>query len=139
MIYLIKLVVLFLTLLKCTHQADLNIGRLFIEFKDDYYYYYFYFTAIIGGGIGGTSCAYFIKEIFKDLVNLDVYEGNKIGGRLSTVIMSDGNEYETGGSVIHERNKYMSNFLTNFGKLLVIYILKVQTVFNFIEIRTSKT
>lgn len=80
-------------------------------------YNFFYFTAIIGGGIGGTSCAYFLKEMFKDLVNLDIYEGNKVGGRLATVIMSDGNEYETGGSVIHQRNKYMSNFVSYLGKL----------------------
>jgi len=91
-----EMVIWFLTLLKCTYQSDFNI-------------------AIIGGGIGGTSCAYFLKEIFKDLVNLDIYEGNKVGGRLATVIMKDGNEYETGGSVIHQRNKYMSNFVSNFG------------------------
>jgi len=82
----------------------------------------FYFTAIIGSGIGGTSCAYFLKEMFKDLVNLDIYEGNKVGGRLATVIMSDGNEYETGGSVIHQRNRYMSNFVTNLGKLSNVHI-----------------
>jgi len=74
-------------------------------------------TAIIGGGIGGTSCAHFLREIFKDLVKIDLYEGNKIGGRLATVMMNDGNEYETGGSVIHKRNKYMSNFVNNLGKL----------------------
>jgi len=116
-----------LTLLKCTHQADLNIGRSYrywikswtLNFKC----YNFYFTAIIGSGIGGTSCAYFLKEIFKDLVNLDIYEGNKVGGRLATVMLSDGNEYETGGSVIHQRNRYMSNFVTNLGKLENIHII----------------
>ncbi|XP_060835997.1 prenylcysteine oxidase 1-like isoform X1 [Rhopalosiphum padi] len=94
--YLMEMVIWFLTLLKCSYQSDFNI-------------------AIIGGGIGGTSCAYFLKEIFKDMVNLDIYEGNKVGGRLATVIMKDGNEYETGGSVIHQRNKYMSNFVSNLG------------------------
>lgn len=94
--YSLETVIWLLLLLKSTDQSDLNI-------------------AIIGGGIGGTSCAYFLKEIFKDLVNLDIYEGNKVGGRLATVIMSDGNEYETGGSVIHQRNKYMSNFVSYLG------------------------
>lgn len=74
----------------------------------------FIIIAIIGGGIGGTSCAYFLREILKDLVKIDIYEGNKVGGRLATAIMNDGNEYETGGSVIHSRNKYMSDFVSHF-------------------------
>lgn len=78
--------------------------------------------AIIGGGIGGTSCAYFLRDLFKDSVQIDLYEGNQIGGRLATVIMSDGNEYETGGSVIHQRNKYMSDFVRNLGELYELYI-----------------
>lgn len=81
------------------------------------------FVAIIGGGIGGTSCAYFLREIFKDLAKIDVYEGNKVGGRLATVVMNDGNEYETGGSIIHQRNKYMSDFVTNLGKVCQISLL----------------
>lgn len=79
-------------------------------------FFFFFFAAIIGGGIGGTSCAYFLREIFKDLAKIDVYEGNKVGGRLATIVMNDGNEYETGGSIIHQRNKYMSDFVTNLGK-----------------------
>lgn len=80
-------------------------------------YYFSSYIAIIGGGIGGTSCAYFLKEIFKDSAKIDIYEGNKVGGRLDTVVMNDGNEYETGGSVIHQRNKYMSDFAKKFGEL----------------------
>ncbi|XP_050441089.1 prenylcysteine oxidase 1-like [Adelges cooleyi] len=81
-----------LVTLKYTSQADINI-------------------AIIGGGIGGTSCAYFLKQIFNDNVSIDLYEGDTIGGRLATVALKDGNEYEAGGSIIHERNRYMSSFV----------------------------
>lgn len=62
------------------------------------------------------SCAHFLREIFKDSVKIDVYEGNEVGGRLATTVMKDGNEYETGGSVIHQRNRYMSDFVNNFGE-----------------------
>lgn len=76
-----------------------------------------FISAIVGGGIGGTSCAYFLNEIFKEEAEIHVYEGNKIGGRLATASLSDGNEYETGGSIIHQSNKYMSDFVRNLGNL----------------------
>lgn len=81
------------------------------------------FLAIIGGGIGGTSCAFFLEEIFKEKAEIHVYEGNKIGGRLATASMSDGNEYETGGSIIHGRNKYMSDFVRDLGNIFVRLLL----------------
>lgn len=111
-----------LALLARSYQANLNIGR-FICWVLTYFINKHFIKklsiiiAIIGGGIGGTSCAYFLRDLLKDLVKIDIYEGNKVGGRLATTIMNDGNEYETGGSVIHERNKYMSDFVNNFGKL----------------------
>ncbi|KAG4080356.1 hypothetical protein HA402_010848 [Bradysia odoriphaga] len=71
--------------------------------------------AIIGGGIGGTSCAYYLNEMFKEEADIHIYEGSKIGGRLATATMGDGKEYETGGSIIHERNKYMSDFVRELG------------------------
>lgn len=106
-----------LALFKCSYQADLSIGKHFINYFNSWLLmmFYCYFIAIIGGGIGGTSCAHFLRKIFKDSVKLDVYEGNKIGGRLATALMNDGNEYETGGSVIHQRNKYMSDFVSKLG------------------------
>uniref|UniRef100_A0A2S2QCA5 Prenylcysteine oxidase n=1 Tax=Sipha flava TaxID=143950 RepID=A0A2S2QCA5_9HEMI len=94
--YLVSLLLWLITILKCTYQTNFSI-------------------AIIGSGIGGTSCAYFLKEIFNDFVEVDIYEGNKIGGRLATVTMNDGYEYETGGAVLHIRNKYMSDFVSDFG------------------------
>lgn len=51
--------------------------------------------------------------------------------------MNDGNEYETGGSVIHQRNKYMSDFVKNFGELSHMHVF--QTVIHIISIRSSKT
>lgn len=76
--------------------------------------------------------------MFKEKVEIHIFEGNTVGGRLSTskfalltasmdcliskfvlltVGMTDGIEYETGGSIIHERNKYMSDFVKDLGDL----------------------
>ncbi len=52
--------------------------------------------------------------------DVHIYEGNKIGGRLATATMSDENEYETGGSIIHERNKYMTDFVNELGRVNTI-------------------
>ncbi|XP_050523354.1 prenylcysteine oxidase 1-like [Daktulosphaira vitifoliae] len=90
--YIVTIACLLVITSKKTHQEEINI-------------------AIIGGGIGGTSCAYFLKEMFNEQVNIDLYEGNTIGGRIATVTLNDGNMYEAGGSVIHDRNRYMSNFV----------------------------
>ena len=74
------------------------------------------FTAVIGGGIGGTSASYFLYELFGPKgAHIDLYEPNKIGGRLS-VVEVNGRNFESGGSIIHERNKYMVDFLKLLGK-----------------------
>ncbi|KAK6617216.1 hypothetical protein RUM44_005547 [Polyplax serrata] len=71
-------------------------------------------AGIIGGGIGGTSCALFLKTLFGETeIEIDLYEAEKVGGRLSAVEFSK-NQYEEGGSIIHDRNKYMSGFLKKF-------------------------
>jgi len=107
------------TLLRYAYQADLSIGKPFGTRtpvpKSNLIDRNLPFSAVVGAGIGGTSCANFLREIFKDSAEIDVYEGNEVGGRLATVVMNDGNEYETGGSVIHHRNKYMSDFVSNLG------------------------
>lgn len=46
---------------------------------------------------------------------IDVYSKDAIGGRLATVTVA-GYEYETGGSILHSRNKYMKAFADKFGK-----------------------
>ncbi|XP_065201064.1 prenylcysteine oxidase 1-like isoform X2 [Planococcus citri] len=48
-----------------------------------------------------------------DTVKIDVYEADKIGGRLATRDYKGGT-YEVGGCVIHSRNKYMSYFRDKF-------------------------
>lgn len=77
-------------------------------------FFVLFYTAIIGGGIGGTSCAYFLRQMFEDSIKIDLYEGGEVGGRLSTVKMNNGFEYETGGAIIHNRNKYMNEFADTF-------------------------
>ncbi|GLH12183.1 Prenylcysteine oxidase [Gryllus bimaculatus] len=69
---------------------------------------------IIGGGIGGSSAAYFLQELFgENNLTTDVFEYNRIGGRLATEVLK-GNYYEAGGAIIHPRNKYMSDFVALF-------------------------
>lgn len=83
-----------------------------------------YYVAIVGGGIGGTSCAYFLRETFKDFAEIDIYEGDTVGGRLATMTMIDGNEYETGGAVLHMRNRYMSDFVDNLGEFFATFFFQ---------------
>lgn len=47
-------------------------------------------------------------------VHIDLFEPNRIGGRLSVIDVS-GRGYEVGGSIIHPRNKYMVDFLKHLG------------------------
>nr|CAD7411179.1 unnamed protein product [Timema poppensis] len=71
--------------------------------------------AIIGGGIGGTSAAFFIYDLFgSNGAQIDLYESNRIGGRLATIEVNN-QKYEAGGSILHPRNKYMSDFVKLFG------------------------
>lgn len=82
-----------------------------------------FILAVIGGGIGGTSTAYFMRQLFgAGKVDIDVYEARKIGGRLATVDVA-GRNYETGGSIIHSRNKYMMSFLKNFGTSFLNFMI----------------
>ncbi|KAL2716889.1 prenylcysteine oxidase-like [Vespula squamosa] len=70
--------------------------------------------AVIGGGIGAASTTHFLTELFNNDLKIDLYEANKIGGRLATIKIDD-NEYEAGGSIIHQENKYMQEFLDLLG------------------------
>lgn len=75
----------------------------------------FNIVAVIGGGIGGTATSYFLTQLFgAGKVHIDIYEARQIGGRLATVDVA-GRNYETGGSIIHPRNKYMVSFVKTFG------------------------
>lgn len=46
---------------------------------------------------------------------MDLYEPDKIGGRLATSFVN-GFEFETGGSIIHSANKYMNLYVEKFSK-----------------------
>ncbi|KRX47664.1 Prenylcysteine oxidase, partial [Trichinella murrelli] len=70
--------------------------------------------AVIGAGIGGTSCSYFLRQIFGDRIEIDIFDSGKVGGRLATVEI-ERRHYESGGSVIHPQNEYMVNFQKEFG------------------------
>lgn len=52
--------------------------------------------------------------------------------------MEDGDEYETGGSIIHERNKYMSDFVHHLGELIIHIFLKKIIYVNCIVIGLKK-
>ena len=43
-----------------------------------------------------------------------MYEAGEVGGRLATATLG-GRQYETGGSIIHEENKYMVQLLKECG------------------------
>ncbi|KRZ18794.1 Prenylcysteine oxidase [Trichinella zimbabwensis] len=70
--------------------------------------------AVIGAGIGGTSCSYFLRQIFGDGIEIDIFDSGKVGGRLATVEI-ERKHYESGGSVIHPQNEYMVHFQKEFG------------------------
>jgi len=70
--------------------------------------------AIIGAGIGGTSAAYFLSKTEGLGPIIDVYSKDPVGGRLATINVA-GREYETGGSVLHPKNKYMKKFAKQLG------------------------
>lgn len=88
-------------------------------------------TAIIGGGIGGTSCAYFLRQLLPD-AELDLFEKDKIGGRLATEQIGE-KKYEVGGSIIHPLNAYMVNHTRLFGGLLICsgFIICLNAVSDF--------
>ncbi|KRX92782.1 Prenylcysteine oxidase, partial [Trichinella pseudospiralis] len=81
--------------------------------------------AVIGAGIGGTSCSYFLRQIFGDGIEIDIFDGGKVGGRLATVEI-ERKHYESGGSVIHPQNEYMLIFTESNSKLVTLFRLLVQ-------------
>ncbi|KAG5272565.1 hypothetical protein AALO_G00166910 [Alosa alosa] len=70
--------------------------------------------AIVGAGIGGTAAAYFLRQEFGESVKIDIFEPGKVGGRLATENIA-GDEYETGGSIIHPLNLHMKHFVDKLG------------------------
>ncbi|XP_012861990.2 prenylcysteine oxidase 1 [Echinops telfairi] len=70
--------------------------------------------AIVGAGIGGTSAAYYLRQKFGGSVKIDLFERGEVGGRLATLTV-EGQEYESGGSVIHPLNLHMKRFVKDLG------------------------
>ncbi|XP_043278149.1 prenylcysteine oxidase-like [Venturia canescens] len=70
--------------------------------------------AIIGGGIGGASASHYLNELFHGELNMDLFEAKELGGRLATVEVA-GTEYESGGSIIHDKNLLMRHFVKLLG------------------------
>ncbi|KAJ3606074.1 hypothetical protein NHX12_028117, partial [Muraenolepis orangiensis] len=70
--------------------------------------------AVVGAGIGGSSAAFFLRQEFGPVVQIDVFESGAVGGRLATVKIDD-QEYETGGSVLHPLNLHMKHFIDRLG------------------------
>ncbi|KRY92891.1 Prenylcysteine oxidase, partial [Trichinella pseudospiralis] len=85
--------------------------------------------AVIGAGIGGTSCSYFLRQIFGDGIEIDIFDGGKVGGRLATVEI-ERKHYESGGSVIHPQNEYMVYFQKEFGLNRIFAIGNPCGIFN---------
>ncbi|XP_030849647.1 LOW QUALITY PROTEIN: prenylcysteine oxidase 1 [Strongylocentrotus purpuratus] len=70
--------------------------------------------AVVGGGIGGTSNAFYLRDLFGENAAITLFEKDTIGGRLATVSIG-GAEYEIGGTILHPRNLYMKKFVQDFG------------------------
>ncbi|XP_013069121.2 prenylcysteine oxidase 1-like [Biomphalaria glabrata] len=70
---------------------------------------------IVGAGLGGTSCAFYLRQLLGSKATIDIFEASKVGGR-TAVIKINGQKFEAGGSVIHNQNKYMVDFAEKFNK-----------------------
>ncbi len=84
--------------------------------------------AIIGGGIGGSSCAHFLRRLFSPPpssergddspsgASLTVFErGASLGGRAAAVTLG-GYKYEVGANRLHTRNAIMRELVKTIGK-----------------------
>jgi len=72
-------------------------------------------VAVIGTGIGGASASFFLRRTFGSSLIIDAFEkSDKIGGRMR-VIDYNGSEVEAGGTIIHDSNKYMVEFVKHLG------------------------
>ncbi|XP_052229609.1 prenylcysteine oxidase 1-like [Dreissena polymorpha] len=71
-------------------------------------------VGIIGAGIGGTSAAFFLQQLFGGKVKIDIFEKQHVGGRLAAVKVGE-EEFNAGGTIIHPANLYMLNFTEMLG------------------------
>ena len=67
--------------------------------------------AVVGGGIAGCSTAWFLRQALGESAALTVYETEpQLGGRLATLDVA-GTPVESGGTIIHETNRYLADFV----------------------------
>lgn len=73
-------------------------------------------VCIIGAGIGGTSTAYFLRNFSQNFEHdIHVFEaGGKPGGRVSTIEF-EGDYFDSGASIIHEKNFHLVRFARLLG------------------------
>eukprot|EP00111_Clytia_hemisphaerica_P007351 TCONS_00021385-protein len=66
--------------------------------------------AVIGTGIGGASATHFLRKLLGNEVQIDVFEKNDhLGGRMHAIDVN-GEQIESGGTIIHSSNRYMVDF-----------------------------
>ena len=73
-------------------------------------------VAIVGAGIGGCCTAAFLRELGGENLDIHVWQrkGVPVGGR-TAVVDFDGHLYESGGSILHNSNKYLVDFASSLG------------------------
>ncbi|XP_068128980.1 prenylcysteine oxidase-like [Hyperolius riggenbachi] len=70
--------------------------------------------AVVGAGIGGSAVTYFLHQQFGPQVQIDVYEAERVGGRLATLTVNS-QLYESGSPSIHSLNLHMQDFVKLLG------------------------
>lgn len=63
-------------------------------------------VAIVGAGIGGTFIAHHLRGLLNQSVDLHVFEGHDIGGRVQT-FQFQGHAFEAGASIVFAKNYYV--------------------------------
>ncbi|GAA34351.2 prenylcysteine oxidase [Clonorchis sinensis] len=72
-------------------------------------------VAIVGGGMGGSTAAYYLRQLFGSRVAITLFEqSGRIGGRMKSIDFA-GQREEMGASIFHESNQYMLKFAKQFG------------------------
>ena len=74
------------------------------------------YSAVVGAGIGGTSAAYFLRQLFGSDVDIDVFESNhRICGRVANVKLGS-HFYESGAAILHAKNMYCKTIAHMYGE-----------------------
>ncbi|XP_053320692.1 prenylcysteine oxidase-like [Spea bombifrons] len=70
--------------------------------------------AVVGAGVGGSAVTYFLQQQFGPQVQIDVFEADRVGGRLATLTVNN-QQYESGSLSIHSLNLHMQDFVKLLG------------------------